>query len=339
MTYNHSIFWTKNRINWLTKHYSSMKITDCAKHLGCPWFGVGKKARELDLRGWYKTRYEPDKVFTRLTDLSRDESCYLLGLIWADGNIRKGSGREKGTYTGVRIALVIQDMNELDHLFHDLGNMYEYEGIPKRGKPFKTYECRSPKLADWLIQYDFHIKSQVTPSKLWDEMSETGRQHFLRGWIDGDGCWMTGKKNKVTRWQLSGTYKQNWGVIEHLFKTLKIEYRINRRIVKGGRVSDIFVTRATDVAKIGDYIYAGWNNRPIGLPRKYILYEKVLKRAAEIIQRDREISTLRASHMAFIRSNPHLSREETSKALNITIIRVQNLRAKIRRNSATSSET
>lgn len=92
--------------------------------------------------------------------------------------------------------------------------------------------------------------------------------HFLRGIIDGDGCFYY-LKGKHRRLSISSCYDQNWDCLSNLFLQLGIGSKVTRRISKHGSNSVIEICGKNRVKAFGEWLYSGYLNDGIGLPRKY----------------------------------------------------------------------
>jgi intein/homing endonuclease len=283
------IYWTKEEISWLIENYPKLLVRDCASHLKRSMPSIYVKARKLGLKSWYGGKYDVESLTKAMVDLSRPETCYLLGLIWADGCLVKS--RENGVpkYRNVALAMVKEDLDGISWVFDKIGKMSKTHVDPSnpRWKKVTRYTIHSTKLAKKLIEYDFHIKSQASPSKIMRDMPKDNVHHFLRGWMDGDGCWSL-KRERSAVWSLAGTRDQDWSSIEEILNDMDIRYQIIKYRAKGslkGGGSVISVRSIVDIARLGSYVYCGFNG--MGLERKYRMYLEI-KRRADIVGKDRE---------------------------------------------------
>ena len=106
------------------------------------------------------------------------ERAYFLGFLWADGSIVR---------TSVSIEINSRDMEELRDIFFHTCEWGEYQRCrPNRQK--QSTISRSDKLFNvYLRHYDYHIKSNTSPYKILNDLSEENKKYFIRGWIEGEG--------------------------------------------------------------------------------------------------------------------------------------------------------
>jgi len=123
----------------------------------------------------------------------------------------------------------------------------------------------------FLIENDYDKKSFISPFKILSKIPDNLHQHFYRGYSDGDGCFYINNHNY--QYIISGDFKQEWSLIETLFKKLNIKYTIKYITNKKGNSSLIRITNKNDVDVFGNYIYSEYDN--IGLKRKYIKFKEI----------------------------------------------------------------
>lgn len=187
---------------------------------------------------------------------------YLLGFIWADGYILSQYKRKE-----IRVEITSDDMANLKRCFDKTGKWYYTSRKRENRKLQTTASCNNAKLIDFLIQYSYDKKSQVTPS-IFLIIPENLKKYFLRGWIDGDGCFYS--NGRTNHFSLSGTYNQDWAIVEKILKDNNIHFKVSRRVVENGnKHSCIRIWRKEDIKKIYSLIYdKRYDN--IGLKRKYL---------------------------------------------------------------------
>jgi hypothetical protein len=100
--------------------------------------------------------------------------------------------------------------------------------------------------------------------------------YFLRGVIDGDGCFYINKKTNQTQFSLAGSYNQNWNYFTDILNSLNIKYNIKKsKIKKEGKIhksSVVRITKRNDIVKLGDFVYVNYEMDKMGLKRKYDKY-------------------------------------------------------------------
>ncbi len=320
-TNSHNL-WSDDEIEKLKTWYPIMSTTECADRLKRCYSSVRMKARRLGIRSKKFMGYDREAIYQKLTDLSRPESCYLLGLIWADGYICN---------SGFGISLVKYDMLELEWMIQNLGTLTRREYQPKKGntKPQIAYSMGCKKLQAWLIERGYADKSQGTPSLLISEIPELNLRYFFRGWFDGDGCWQIHDQPHslpACSWSVSGAYRQDWGEIEKLLNKLDLRYEVRRDIKALGRTSYPRIHKSSHVAILGDFVYEGREIDRIGLTRKYTKYLAIKENAAKIEKRQQDKLLKKKHELAFVRDHMHLSYREACEKLGVSENRLEYLR-------------
>ena len=199
------------------------------------------------------------------------ESVYILGLLWADGYIR-----QQQRLTSINCSEI--DINEVIPIFNKTGEWRVSKTIEKtfNGKKVKNQKRISTStwgLFDILSQYDYLNKSLSSPNKILNTIPNELKKYWFRGYLDGDGCIKIGKKYGVEV-VFAGHYEQDWVFMMNLCNELKINFSIDKRIVKKGKYSHFRVNKKNDVKILGEFIYSEYDN--IGFSRKYNKFLEVI---------------------------------------------------------------
>jgi hypothetical protein len=200
------------------------------------------------------------------------ESVYILGLLWADGTIRKKTN-------GFSLECVKEDIDYFYPIFLTTGEygLYTRERIGRRIQ--KIIVGCSLELSRFLKENDYTNKSIMSPDKILLIIPENLKRYFFLGWSDGDGNFYlqergNGKKG-LNQYSISGSYKQNWNALIKKCEELNINYRIDRFITKlNHSYSSFRICRSSDIIKFGDYLYKGTE---IGLKRKMNYFNRIKK--------------------------------------------------------------
>ncbi len=201
-----------------------------------------------------------------LTDTSRKENAYLLGLLWADGWIIN-----EGYMHSVRLQMVKDDFLLIEPLFRMMGIEVYYERQrTKNGKTFgkvsKMTCIQDKSIIDFLIQNEYDKKSGYAPTKILSLIPENLHHYFWRGYVDGDGC-ISAKKIEI--WSV---LDQDWCEAISLADKLEVSYSIYTYHRRGGKhCSSVFYMGGIgNAVKFGDFLYQDYDG--IGLLRKYNKY-------------------------------------------------------------------
>lgn len=198
-------------------------------------------------------------------NINTEAQYYWLGFLYADGNISS-----KGNRLEVRLSI-----NDLDHL-------EKFRSFLKLTTPIRTGICnehgfchlsvRNKHIWNTLNSYGCTPAKSLTltmPSKEFFG-NVTNFLHFIRGYIDGDGCLCVYKDNNKVRTRLSLVGTENFLMtINHVFKgigCLRNKSSVNYE-------NKAFELKFSDVPsrKIARMLYA---NATIYLDRKYEKYKQ-----------------------------------------------------------------
>jgi len=194
---------------------------------------------------------------------------YILGLLWADGNI-------DNIGNSIRLECVEDDIEIFYPIFQKTGNWNRYYRSRPDRKPTGIIRTSNKPMCNFLLSNNYephNIKTTTIIKKIPKEL----RHYWYRGLIDGDGCFYINIKNKCYQFTLSGSYNQNWTFIEILFSDLNIKYSIQQAIHGKNKYSAIRVTNKQDIIKLGNFIYKDYFKDKIGLNRKYNKYLEIKK--------------------------------------------------------------
>lgn len=191
-------------------------------------------------------------------EFASPEHAYLLGFIWADGTIYSQYKRKS-----IRIEIKEDDMNELRKVLDATGKWTYMRRERSNRSPQVTAECSNAKLVAFLIDHDYGDKSKASPTKIMESMPDNLHEFFLRGWIDGDGCFYTGKTSR--QFTIAGSFDQDWSALKSIADRLDITYGISKRANKF-KSSAFRISNKNGIQKIGEFVYQ--TRQDIGLPRK-----------------------------------------------------------------------
>lgn len=198
-------------------------------------------------------------------NINTEAQYYWLGFLYADGNISS-----KGNRLEVRLSI-----NDLDHL-------EKFRSFLKLSTPIRTGICnehgfchlsvRNKHIWNILNSYGCTPAKSLTlsmpPKEFFGNVANF--LHFIRGYIDGDGCLCVYKDNNKVRTRLSLVGTENFLMaINHVFKgigCLRSKSSVNYE-------NKAFELKFSDVPsrKIARMLYA---NATIYLDRKYEKYKQ-----------------------------------------------------------------
>lgn len=223
-----------------------------------------------------KDLYQEYKVnHFQFFDIKKSEFSYILGLLWADGNL--GIDKRSVCISCKYNDNINSDFNTIKMILEKTGDWksYHYDRYDKRNK--KTYKSgtfmtSNRHLYDFLIEMDYDKKSRVSPTKILNHIPIDFHKHFFRGYSDGDGSFYS--KGNVSQYVVVSTIEQDWSFIINLFSELQIEkYDLMEVNQKNGCSSKVRIANKWDIIKLGDWLYK--DSEGIRLERKYQKYIEI----------------------------------------------------------------
>lgn len=272
--------WGDLELRFLNENYKTFGVDYCVANLKMSRRRIISKANLLGLTTNIINKSEnknKPKVKYELFDSSlTKESVYILGLLWADGHVRK----ENKTTS---ISCVQSDIEEVIPVFLKTGDWLISNPIRKyfNGNEVKTQKkihTTTWGLYEILVYYGYLDKTNGCPIHMLNKIPNNLKKYWFRGFLDGDGCIRLGKKYGSSI-VFSGPYNQNWLFLERLCEHLDVYFLIDRRISKLGGQSYFTIYRKNDVKIFGEYIYSNYDS--IGFSRKYKKYMETIKRFNE----------------------------------------------------------
>jgi hypothetical protein len=272
---------TDDDIEFLRKYYPSNGVQFCAKKLNLKntqiKYKVGSLGIKLNDRGKILrsndgVRKKHNNKLALFQPVFNNKQSYALGLLWADGWLHQ-------TKTGQAKSLYLQVVED-DYIdFHDALQSLGKVSVSNRTTKNRRSQCcayiNNYGLCEWLSNVDFFDKSIKSPEKLLSFIPNEFLKDFLRGYIDGDGCFYINEKNRCYQFSLAGAYDQDWSTISNILNSLNIKHSIkSRHQLQNGKLngsSRIVFCGVKKIRKLVDFIYTDSLNY---LKRKY---EKAMK--------------------------------------------------------------
>jgi hypothetical protein len=195
------------------------------------------------------------------------ESCYILGLLWADGTVSKKNN-------SITIECLKEDVESFHPIFKTVGEFNFYTREREGRRPQSTLNCCSLELSTFLKENDYTNKSFVSPTKILKLIPENLQRYFYLGWSDGDGCFYISDDSKTKQYVMSGSYNQDWSMLKSLCDKLNIFYIINKfETKKGHSYSRFLIARNDGILSFGNFIYG--DNNDLGLERKFNKFSSI----------------------------------------------------------------
>jgi hypothetical protein len=234
--------------NICNEYLSGVSYKILSKKYNISTWSVGNFLKKNNIKSRVR-KYKCNENYFEKIDTN--EKAYWLGLLCADGYVRKrkqfnGKHKQGGI---VGISLKSGDEYLLEKLIVDLDSTYK---LTKQVKDdFLSYklEINSVKLADDLIKLGCipNKSLKLLPPNLTDELIN----HFIRGYFDGDGS--IGEYNGNFKFTLLGTMELLTWVLD-FFK--KNGLKTNPKIGRKKNIYSVQVNSKQDVELIKNILYS-----------------------------------------------------------------------------------
>jgi intein/homing endonuclease len=209
----------------------------------------------------------------RFLDIDTKEVAYFLGFFWADGYI---PNKRKRNRNEVKLEIVKSDLDKIKTSLDKIGQ-WNYSSRKRNNfKEIGLASTNNYRLINFLMDNDYHNKSFMSADKILSKIPVRLKKYFFRGLIDGDGCFFISKDERKRCLSISSSINQDWYYIKSILSDLNIKYFIYKYEYKKGNSSTIEI-RGEYAIKFGEYIYNGYEEDKIGLPRKYNKYLEIKK--------------------------------------------------------------
>ena len=263
---NRCVKTSPEQIKVIIERYSDGESSEkIAKDLGINGSTVCRilKRNKISIRPATENKLKyPNHTFDYFSKIDAPQKSYFLGLMFSDGNVSKNRKY-------IKIEILNKDRKVLCLFSHQV---FGFEKITNRIKPDTGHEiCRfgvnSQRMKDDLI------KLGCMPNKTFKITFPNFpyMSHFLRGYLDGDGCISVAKN----RCRVIFTCNVNFGngLQQFLLNSLDIKSSVSK--YTRSEVVDITISNINDCVKFLNYIYNDCQN--FYMDRKYEKYQEVLK--------------------------------------------------------------
>lgn len=196
-------------------------------------------------------------------DIDCDNKAYWLGFIAADGCINSN-------VPSLSINISQKDLALLEKFASDIefnNQIFKNSTIIKETGNFRhmcTITCTSKKLIQDLSKYGLGPQKSLTlkaPQNIPDDLI----RHWIRGYIDGDGCFTWNKKGNRLGIKVLGTES----VLEYIKKYLQLTCNVTNY----GKIKNLSTGGNIILTRVGHYLY---DDASVFLKRKRSKFDKLL---------------------------------------------------------------
>ncbi len=202
-------------------------------------------------------------------DISKNENIYLLGMLWADGNICPKTNK-------VNLEIMKTDYDDISFILNGWNLFMNHH----HKKIMACCSVNNFQFHQLLKNSDYLYKKINSPTLILKQIPKELHFYFWRGYFDGDGCFYYGKKRSCRQAVFTSSFEQDWTEYENLLDGLKItSYRImkitSKQKKKNGdfcKYSRLIITNKDSIKIFGDYIY---QDEIFGLKRKLQKFQEM----------------------------------------------------------------
>lgn len=276
-------FYSKEEDDFLIKNAPIYGAQICADKLNRSVYGVRSRLSRLKVKS-NKDKFitEGDvsnlKFVSTFKELNIDfsssktpkELAYWLGYFWADGYNRKDNY--------LIIEITREDGDNIQNIFMNLADFSIYTRKRDGRKEQISFAYRDKNISEFLKSLGKYPNSLESHKKILEYIPDNYLIYFLRGLIDGDGCWYLHKN--ILQFSIVAAYNFNWSNLQEKLNSIGLKTNVSNRASKHGNSS---IIRATDSKNIKEFIKKLYKvNDGIWLNRKYnkikeIIYEQAIK--------------------------------------------------------------
>jgi len=243
-------------VTFIRENFSNFSQREIAKRLGLGHTTVNTWSREIGLK------FNKHTVNESFFDTLNEESAYILGLIYTDGNVSWNI--EKGYYS-LTITAAEKDVKHLEKIRNIISSSKPLLYAPKT----KSYRLivSNKILACKLIRLGVIPRKSLIVK--FPELPKEQLRHFIRGAIDGDGSVRFFKRKRSPYFEImfcSGSLEFCKGFVN----AIRMNVGITANVYKTG--NNVYIARysCTRGKKLAKYVY---DDAKLFLKRKYDAYK------------------------------------------------------------------
>lgn len=266
-------FYSKEEIEFLKENAEKFGADICAQKLNRPLQGIISKINRLGLKIVRKIDIPKEEIenlkfistFNNLdinfnTSKNPKELSYFLGFLWADGYVYNNE---------IKIEIAKEDGIDLKHIFMKLADFTIYNRTREDRKPQMTFYYRDANIANLLKSLGKYPNSIESHEKILDYIPKEYHIWFLRGLIDGDGCfYIHSNKNTISRqFSITASLNFDWSFLKTILDSMGLHCTIQKSETISGNTSRIRCSNSAEIKKFIEVLYKDLDK--LYLARKY----------------------------------------------------------------------
>lgn len=285
---------TKSEIDFLKENANVYGAYVCAEKMGRNFGSVLSVLRRNKIPFRYKKTDKSEKEILELTFVDKDsidfnydttffpkELSYFIGLLWADGCVNANS---------VIIETVKDDGEDFISIISKLCN-FKIRCRKREGRREQmSFWYNDKNFANFLKTMGKYSHSSESHKKILEYIPSEYHVYFLRGLIDGDGCFYEEKyKGQILpQFSISSNFDQDWSAIVLFFSNHNIKVSVQQRFEKqsNSKSSCLRITGKDNFKKIVDILYS--QKDAIYLKRKFEYAKKIILDMKEYDKKQKE---------------------------------------------------
>lgn len=286
--------WSLKDKHYLISNYAENGMNICSLYLKRSPASTATMARKLGVHVSKKRKSETQRLISKkwwkknpktqntafdpssLIDITNAESAYLLGYLWADGNIFGKNNQNR-----ISLEIITDDYISIENVVKKTGRWRVYN---RRKGRTKFINVNNKMFYDFLKNYDYSIKSKVGAFKILSIVPKELKHYWWRGYFDGDGTVIFNPMKYRKCIKIAGPGFYQWQFIQNLCEEIGIkDYKIRQEQKENGRSSVFVLENYDNIIKFGSYIYQDYDN--IGLARKYQKFKDIERKYLSINKR------------------------------------------------------
>lgn len=279
------MYFTEKEVQFLENYVPIYGVIQCAQILNRNVHRIYEKCSRLKIHSKILEKLTSEQIESlrekfMKRQISLDFSnnpkqlAYFLGYFWADGYIL--SSRPE-----LRLEITKEDGLNIQFILETIGDFNIFFRNRKNHKSQMMFQCTNKEVSLKLQALGKYSNSIESHKKIMEFIPKEYHIYFLRGLIDGDGCFYV--TEKATQFSISNSYNFDWS---YLIEYLKDNFNFNCTIVQRTNKSSSSAIRNTNQHEIYNFVSKIYEHTDgIWLNRKYdkilLIYSKENKKYAK----------------------------------------------------------